>query len=172
MLEIMALAAPLAMVLAGRTLLSAPPPSATTTTVSSPTAPIQLAAAPKPLSAEQQKAQDWVKGMPATLELISPLNHPVEVVVAKPEIIADHEPEPEPQPLPVESPIRGLKLTAVIGNDDGQVAAINGRIYRIGELVKPKLRLTAIDPKKSSITLTAGNGETYRLKREQPLQPK
>ena len=165
--ELSAITLPLVLVMIGRSALSSPPPIATTIQVSGPTVAHPAAGALKPLTAEQTKAKDWVRQLPANLELVSPLNHPVEIVIAP-----EPTPEPEPEvvkPLPPRiNPVNGLKLTGVLGNEEGKLAAINGKIYRIGDEVRKGLKLTSIDPRDSVVTLTDSKGEMYTLKRELP----
>jgi hypothetical protein len=162
--ELIAIGTPVVLVYLGRMLLASPEPSSTTIPVAAPTLmPVPTVQA-KPLTPEQLKAAEWVKQLMKT-PLASPLNHPVEVVIKKPVVV-----EPDqvlPPPPPRESPIQGLKLTAVMGNDDGQLASINGKIFRIGDDVRTGLRLTGIDARNSLITLETRSGEQFVIKREQ-----
>jgi len=75
-------------------------------------------------------------------------------------------PKPAPPPVEKPNPTLGLKLTAVLGNADDQLASINGRIYHIGDSVRKGLKLTAIDQRNARVTLTDDDGKTYEIKRE------
>lgn len=166
LVELAAICAPVVLVYFGRTLLSSSAPAAITIPVSSPVVAPAPVVQVKPLTPEQQKASEWVRQLPQTLSLVSPLNHPIETVVAKQDPVFEPEKAPPPPP-PRESPIRGLKLTAVLGNDGDKLASINGKIFRIGDEVRPGLKLATIDPRLSVITLTEVNGKVYELTREQ-----
>jgi hypothetical protein len=161
------LAAPLALVLAARAFFAPAPSIAGSTPAAQqslppPAAPTQLAK----LTPEQVKAADWLASMPSFKGMTSPLDHPV----AAPAPIPDPAPtvevsEPDPAPSPAADPLAGLKLTGILGNDQGGLAAINGRIYRIGDTVRPGLVLKLIEAKTSTIVFVREDGTEIRLRR-------
>lgn len=164
-LEVAAIGVPLLLVYMGRTMLASAP---TVPTLAAPDMPVitpTAALAATQLSSEQAKAAEWVRQLPPKYSLESPLNHPVPDA---PKVVKTPVKEPEllPPPPPKANPIEGLRLTAVLGNDDGRLAAINGKIYRVGEAVRKGLTLTAIDERNARITLTGDDGSIYQIKRE------
>ncbi len=162
-IEVASVAIPLALVYAGRMLVASPPPVAMIVQSAPPVITPTATQSVEKLSPEQQKAMDWIQSLPPKNELVSPLNHPTrEIEVPKP------RPEAPQAPVQVKvNPVEGLKLSGVLGNDDDQLAAINGKIYHLGDTVRPGLKLTEIDPRHSRIVLTDSEGKTYELKREQ-----
>lgn len=162
-IEVASVAIPLALVFVGRGLVASPPP----VTINVQSAPPVITPVTGPsvekLSPEQQKAADWILLLPPKYDLVSPLNHPTrEIEAPKP------APDTPQTPVPVKvNPVEGLKLSGVLGNLDDQLAAINGKIYHLGDTVRPGLKLTEIDPRHSRIVLTDSEGKTYELKREQ-----
>ncbi len=157
-MELSAMAAPVILVLIGRTLLAGPPPIAIVVQVKGPALAAAPAASAKPLTPEQLKAAEWVRAMPEKLELATPLNHPTEVV--KPVQVTVESPKVAPS-----DPTAGLKLSSIMGRGTDQIASISGKIHRIGDEVRPGLKLTAIDAATSTITLTDAAGKSYQLKR-------
>ena len=167
LIEFAAVVSPVVLVYLGRSLLASPAPVSNTVPVSGPAIAPTPAVQAKPLTPDQRRAADWVKQLAPAASLVSPLNHPVEVVIARP---SDPEVQPDPippPPIPRTSPILGLKLTGVLGNSDGQLAAINGKVYRIGQEVRPGIKLIEIDARNSRIVLESRAGEKFELKREQ-----
>lgn len=165
-----AVACPLILVVAVRTFFAPAPSDA------SPTKPATSAAAPvivpvataAKLSAEQQKAVDWVSTLAPMKGLVSPLDHPVAAPPPRPA----HEPESQapdatPEPIPASDPLGGLKLTGILGNDDGGLAAINGRVYKVGDFVRQGLKLKLIEAKSNTVVFTLDDGTELKLHRKQ-----
>jgi len=159
-IEVTAVAAPLILVYFARGMLSSAGPIVATMNVNAPMLPPVPVATTKPLTEEQEKAAEWVRQMPMAVDMRSPLNHPTD----KPPPVPVKKDEPKPTN---DSPIRGLKLSAVLGNNGEQLASINGKIYAIGSMVRPGLKLIAIDPREYIITLEDEEGQTYEIKRDQ-----
>jgi hypothetical protein len=160
--------APLALVHFGRTLVSSPAPVLINTGPAPAPALTPVAAQPATaLTPEQEKAAEWVAKLPTKYELKSPLNHPVDLPPpVAPTTPQAEAPKAEPPPVPRINPILGLRLTAVLGNEDEQLASINGKIYKIGDVVRKGLKLSAIDQRNARIILTEDDGTTYVIKRE------
>lgn len=59
--------------------------------------------------------------------------------------------------------LAGLRLTAVLGTNSGGLATINGRICRVGDEVRPGLKVVKIDSRSSSVELETEDGETLHL---------
>lgn len=161
--ELGAIVAPVAMVFLGRTFLSDVAPVSATVYVQGPSINAPVPTAAKPLSPEQHAAAEWVRQLPDTITLTSPLNHPTEV--QKP-VVVEVPDTPVHTPLPRTNPVGSLRLTGVMGTEGDQLAAVNGRIYRVGDEVRPGLKLTSIDARAQRITLTDREGETYELRRD------
>jgi len=160
---------PLILVVAVRTLFTPAPSQASAPKASpaQPTPAVVPVAGPAKLTPEQQKALDWIAGLPPMTGLVSPLDHPI----APPPVVqqAAHEPDPEPAPAttPAVDPLAGLKLSGILGNETGGLAAINGRVYRVGDVVRPGLKLKLIDARTNTVTFSQDDGSELKLHRKQ-----
>ncbi len=160
-----AVGCPLILVMAVRTFFT-PAPSDASPAGAAPTPPAAPAAAPAPvkLDPQQQKAAEWVASLASVKGLTSPLDHPTAAPPPRPEPKIDNEPTPEP--APAVDPLAGLKLSGILGNDDGGLAAISGKIYRVGDQVRPGLKLKGIDAKTNTVIFTLDNGSEIKLHRK------
>jgi hypothetical protein len=115
------------------------------------------------LTAEQQRASDWRRGMKTESDLSSPMDRELDVV-----LLPKKEPLPPapPPPAPKVNPVEGLALTGVLGDQRQSIAAISGKVYRVGERIKNGLTLTAVDSRRLSVTLTDDDGVEYVLRKE------
>jgi hypothetical protein len=161
-IELASIGAPVLLVYFGQTALSGNAPAHIAVQVSGPALPPAPTMPAKSMTPEQQKATEWARLMPKSFNLTSPLNHPTDAPVIKPTKVDE-----EPRPVARQSPVNGLKLSAVLGNDGDKLASISGKIYRIGDEVRPGLKLTSIDPRNSVISLTDDDGQVYEIKRDQ-----
>jgi hypothetical protein len=75
-------------------------------------------------------------------------------------------PPPPPAPVPKMNPVEGLALTGVLGDQRQSIVAISGKVYRVGDRVKNKLTVTAVDSRRLSVTLTDDEGVEYVLKKD------
>jgi len=50
-----------------------------------------------------------------------------------------------------------------MGNQTRGLVTISGKVYRVGDVVKPGLRLTAIDLRGGSVSLTSDAGDVLVL---------
>ena len=166
--EAAAVAGPLIVLSVARLFLgSAPVVSSADPGASAPAPVVETAA--RPFTAEQERAAAWLKGLIAASPTASPMDHPV--VLAR--VQKDQDPTPQPQPqadpgpaiAPAGDPLAGLRLTAVLGNSTGGLAAINGRIYKVGDRIRG-LSVTAIDIKNNAVEFETADGTPLRLKRE------
>lgn len=155
--EAAAIAGPLAAFIAARVIL-APGPAATRAQPVASAGSIESAPAATPqLSPEQEKALAWIK-QSAGGELRSPMAHPaVGVRMAEP---APAEPDGPAQAS------AGLRLVGVLGNDENGIAAIGGKVYRIGDQVRPGVKLKAVDARAGTADLELPDGSVARLTRE------
>jgi hypothetical protein len=164
--EAAAVAGPLLILCVARLMLGSVP--VTVNALGAAAAPVVPVVAARPPSPEQQRASEWIRTVAHAGALKSPMDHPV----ALPKV--EKTPDPAPTQAPVEivhveptSPLAGLTLTGVLGNSSGGLAAINGRVYRIGDHVKA-LVLTAIDVKGNAVDLKTAEGTVLRLVRPPP----
>lgn len=160
------IAAPVLLILGMRSLFSAGPADANAAAApdgQSAAAPapgaLVVAQPPAALSHEQQHAMDWRASLNFDVPLVSPMDARIEV---------DFHPvpapvTPEPVVAEVVNPLDGLTLTATMGNQNAALAAISGRVYRIGEQVRPGWRLSSVDVRMGRIILTADDGQTAEL---------
>lgn len=123
-----------------------------------PPAPVPVPAAVRAPSEAQRRALDWIRARDPVADLRSPMDHP------------DPEPDrPGPAatpeaPAPADLTPRQLTLTGLIGGaDKAPVAAINHRLYRVGDAVSPGWSVAAIDARARSVTLAGPDGRTLRL---------
>lgn len=159
--EAAAIAVPILLVYFGRVMIASPAPQTGAVQVNTPVIVPTAGETVVALSPEQQKAAEWLRLLPPKYDLATPLNH-IEAQAAPP------KPKPvDEAPVVRANPIEGLKLSAVMGNENDQLASINGKIYRIGDAVRPGLKLTGIDHRRSRIVLTDSEGATYEIKRDQ-----
>jgi hypothetical protein len=171
-LEGAAVCGPLAVLGAAHFLFS-PPPPAPDPSGTGGLIPANLpVAAARVLTPEQAKATEWARALPSGVVLSSPMDHPDLVAPAPPAQVPDPEPvitEPDPTPAiataPALSPLTGLRLTAVVGNAQGGLAMIGGRVYRVGDTVRAGATLTGIDIGAGTVECTLSDGTIQILKR-------
>lgn len=166
-LEAAAVCGPLVLLAAAHVLLT-PPPPAPDPSGTNGLIPANLPVAPTAvLTPEQIRAAEWSRTPPAG-EMTSPMDHP-ELVRVTP-----RPPDPEPRiadpiPIPVQTPARnplaGLRLTGVMGNAQGGLAMFAGKVYKVGDDIRPGVRLTAIDIEAGTVECTLADGRVEVLKR-------
>jgi hypothetical protein len=146
-------APPVLVILAG----FSPTPSAAPATPATETLPVT---APAPaITPEQLRARQWAEAQPVGPGLVSPLERGESARVEAPQ----HAPEPEP--LDPGDPLSGLTLKALLAGRNGALAMINGRIYRIGDEVRPGCTVLSIDAREDRIELSRPDGTTATLGR-------
>ena len=161
------IAAPVLLILGLRSLFTAGPSNANAAGPANghPSPAHGTVAAPAPLAApalthEQQHAMDWRATLNFETPLESPMDARVEVVLLPTQV-------PDPVPVQTEAPkinpIEGLVLTATMGNQNAAIAAISGKVYRIGEEVRPGWKLTSVDVRLGRILMTSESGEIAEL---------
>lgn len=62
-------------------------------------------------------------------------------------------------------PFDGLSLRSVVGNAQGGLATINGRVYRPGDTIPPGLVLVSIDARSATVEVRAADGSTRTIAR-------
>jgi hypothetical protein len=106
-------------------------------------------------------------------KLASPLDHPKLIVVSAEPPHASVATTPAPavaaQPAqPAADPLAGLSLTATLRTREGAgMAAINGKIYRVGDEVRPGCKLSSVDTNKNRADFTLADGSTASLGRKE-----
>ncbi|MCX5689356.1 MAG: hypothetical protein NTV94_06140 [Planctomycetota bacterium] len=161
------IAAPVLLILGLRSLFTAGPSDASAASrADGQPAPIQgevaapVRQATPSFTHDQQHAIDWRATLNFNTPLESPMDVRVEVV-----LLPTQAPEPvlAPAQAPQINPIEGLVLTGTMGNQNAAIAAISGKVYRIGEEVRPGWKLTSVDVRLGRILLTSESGETAEL---------
>ena len=171
LLDACAIACPLILVVAVRTFFAPAPSAAGTSPAPGGTqvpAVIPVAAAAK-LTPDQQKAADWIAALPPMKGLASPLDHPVPATPPpsiEPQTAAG-EPVDQPEIAPVVDPLAGIRLTGILGNKDGGLVAINGRIYKVGDPVRPGIKIKLINAATSTVTFSLEDGTELKLHRKE-----
>ena len=76
------------------------------------------------------------------------------------------EPAPEAAPAPAIDPLANLKLSGILGNETGGLAAINNRIYKVGDTVRRGLTIQSIDARTNTVILRQSDGSELKLHRK------
>ncbi len=133
--------------------------SAMSVQTNTPTAPI--AAPAKALSPEQARVREFVRGITLEPPMPSPMDHPslhpVEVV----------EPRPDaggPRTVP-NDPLSALRVTSIVGNNEGGLALINGKVYKLGEQPTPGITIREIDARLNTVTLELPDGSIRKVEK-------
>ena len=129
--------------------------------VNSGTVPVLMpvVTVPTKLSPEQQRATDWVAALDLPGIPPSPLHR-----TRAPAVVVSPDPEPVKPPPPAD-PLAGLKLTGTMGTNLGGLATINGRIYKIGDTIRPGCKLVSVDTPSNTVELETEDGERHTLGR-------
>lgn len=153
----------------------AAPASAAAAPMPVPGAPgVPAALVPPPIRAftpSQQRAADWLAARVSPESLRSPMDH-------APPLSAFNADRPPTTPITptqlAETPVAAtpevadrpkpdlpkLTLTGLLVNGKTRVAALNHRIFRVGDTVVPGWRVARIDSKTRSVMLTGPDGKT------------
>jgi hypothetical protein len=159
-----AVGAPLVVYLAARTLL-VPAPVAVDAGLSHVVAEMPPAVSGSSTPA-QQAAQEWCLKAERELRLQSPFGHELVVAAPVPMVESDPPPPEELTPIDVPSPVEGLRLSAVLGDESEGMAMINGKVYRVGGMVG-ELKVVRIDVRHSRVSLQARDGKVYTIGRRE-----
>ena len=134
--------------------------------------PVAMPDAPKPPTSAQAKAAQWLNGRTVALNLHSPMDRPDPVATPAPTPIAEPVAPIAPAPAPrLDDTPRHLVLTGILGGageSARSLASINHRIYRVGEEVVTGWRVTSIDSKRRSVTLSHQDGRTLEMEPAAP----
>lgn len=164
--QVASIAAPVLLIVGLRTLLAAGPSGAHAASgpVGIATAPLGSAAgttAAEALTPQQQRVVDWRASLQLDATLRSPMDARIDVVLLPaPVPVAETGPV---IPVVVADPLEGLSLTGTMGNQNAGLARISGKLYRVGDIVRPGFTLTSVDVRGGRIVLTADSGETFEL---------
>jgi hypothetical protein len=164
-----AMIAPLAIVTALRTFVGgagvAPADAAASATAPmlEPEAPSAPLGAPSPAHARALEALLAMRRDPVAL---SPLDHPEAPIDAP--VDAHHTPAPTPGDAqrPARSPVADLTLSSIMRSSRTDLAGINGRIYRVGQEVRPGWTVQSIDADASRVVLKGPEQQTFTLTRQ------
>jgi hypothetical protein len=164
MIEIAAIAGPI-IVLACTRLLMTPSSAGAQTIAPAALLPVAQGAGAGPsLNPDQRRAADWVKALDPGEKLESPLDHP------KPAPVQVKRPVQEPvvheaPRAPTEDPLAGVKLSSTMRSKDGGIASINGKVYRVGDDVRPGCKLITVDTAQNCVEIKTPDGKTVRIGR-------
>ena len=115
-----------------------------------------------PLTQQQVAAADWLlthfgkELMQTPMERPEPNLHPTTAVNTQTTLTP-----PSPENIDLEP--KHLKLTAMVGEGSSALAVLNHRLRRIGDDVAPGWKLTKVNSRLRSITITAEDGRTIEL---------
>jgi hypothetical protein len=119
-----------------------------------------LPGAPKPATPEQARVRDSIRMIDIAGDLRSPLDHPV----ARPVVVETPAPVQGSAPTPAD-PLYGIRITSIVGNNEGGLALINGKIYKIGEAVVAGISIKEIDARLNTVTFALPDGTTRKLEK-------
>jgi hypothetical protein len=132
----------------------------------SPDAVIQSAA--RQLTPEQQRAADWRALLRFDASIESPMDARANVVLMAPKKVEPVTPAKPVSTSPTRvNPAQGLVLSSFMGNPSGGLVVISGKVYRVGEEVRPGLLLANIDFRNATVTLQNLDGETFTLAKKE-----
>lgn len=133
--------------------VAAPPPDAV------------IPASARQLTPEQQRAADWRGLLRFDVNLDSPMDARANVVLMAPKKVEPVAPVKTAPAVaaPKATPVQGLVLTSFMGNLSGGLVVISGKVYRVGEEVRPGLLLANIDFRNATVTLQNIDGESFTL---------
>ncbi len=114
----------------------------------------------KAASPEQTRVREYWRSINVLADMRSPLDHPVAHVAA-----------PE-APAPVSGaaatpadPLYGVRITSIVGNNEGGLTMINGKIYKPGETVVQGVAIKEIDARLNTVTFELADGTTRKLEK-------
>ena len=118
-------------------------------------------------SPPQQRALEYLRQRPAVgAPIRSPMAHEVaQTPTTPPPPVPPTTPDTGPES--VRLPLPELRLTTILGNSRGGLAAMNGRICAPGDEVAPGWRLSSIDAAGDRVVITSTDGQTAEI----PLRP-
>ncbi|MBY0263254.1 MAG: hypothetical protein K2Q20_12980 [Phycisphaerales bacterium] len=148
---------------------AAPASAAAAQVPSAPGVPPTLVPPPiRPFTPSQQRAADWLAARVSPESLRSPMDHapPLAAAIADrplsapgPQVQTPVAPTPETADRP-KPDLPKLTLTGLLVNGKTRVAALNHRIFRVGDTVVPGWRVARIDSKTRSVMLAGPDGKT------------
>lgn len=114
--------------------------------------------------AELDRAMAWLRERSGVLPARSPMDFEPALAPAAP---AAPTPAPEaPRASRPTRPAGALSLTSVIANDEGGLAAINGRVFRVLDEVEPGWHIVEIDAKRLAVRLEGPERRRVELTRK------
>lgn len=121
------------------------------------------AAPAKVLTPKQQAAIKWLKDTATKVATRSPLEQPAKPKPANenPETVVNKEPELPPEP-PDDRP-KHLKVSGMVGTDTGALAAISGRLCRVGDEPAEGWIIERIDAHNRTVVLKHADGRSFEI---------
>ena len=104
-----------------------------------------------------ERMEEWI----ASQKRPTPSPFPVVVTPATVQAVDEPVPAPDEDTRPQ---LEGVRLTGVFRSDDVAIAAINGKLRREGEFVRPGIKVTRIDARARVVVLTLADGQTVELR--------
>ncbi|MBL8757956.1 MAG: hypothetical protein JNK35_05950 [Phycisphaerae bacterium] len=120
--------------------------------------------APLATRAELDRAMAWLRDRTGVLPARSPMDFEPAPAPAAPTA-----PAPTPEAPRASRPTRPagvMNLTSVMANEEGGLAAINGRVYRLLDEVEPGWRIVEIDAKSLAVRLEGPERRRVELTRK------
>lgn len=120
--------------------------------------------APLATRAELDRAMAWLRERSGVLPARSPMDFEPAIAPAQ-----TPAPAPVPEAPRASRPTRPagvMNLTSVMANDEGGLAAINGRVYRLLDEVEPGWRIVEIDAKSLAVRLEGPERRRVELTRK------
>jgi hypothetical protein len=109
-------------------------------------------------------AEARLRGYLARLDRARPSRSPMDSIEAAPDA-PSFTPDPSPPVMPARpsGPSTALTLSAVLRSSSGTMAAINGRIYGVGQSIEPGWVVAAINADDLSVTIRGPDGQELTL---------
>lgn len=138
--------------------------SAVSAAITPATAPVLVPPTPAAeLTPEQKRAIEWLALRRGESVVRSPMDHPTVAVEPEP------EPEVTPEVIEKPDPFAGLVVTSImIGGDQQPMAVINGRVQRVGDVIRGAWTISEIDRIECLVRFTNTEGETATLTMKRP----
>lgn len=119
---------------------------------------------PTARAAEECPVEARLRGYLARLDRARPSRSPMDSIEAAPDA-PTFTPDPSPPDTPARAsgPSTALTLSAVLRSSSGTMAAINGRIYGVGQSIEPGWVVAAINADDLSVTIRGPDGQELTL---------
>lgn len=119
-----------------------------------------------PVTPEQTRAIQWLRLRAVDVKVRCPMGQ--LAIQPLPPVILDTDPVPVPTPHAGPDPLKALAVTAIMTGDEGSLATINGKVYRLGASPLEGWTVTLIDPDQRLVKVTGANGSVVALYMKHP----